>query len=195
MAQPRLILASASPRRQSLLREAGYEFTVQPADIDEDNFPSGILPSELALRLAREKARVIAERFPDAVVLAADTVVAFGDQILGKPADAQAATEMLTLLAGTTHLVITGVAVRHEIGGFNADQRLMSAVRMRRLSESEIADYVAGGDWMGKAGGYGIQDQDPFVTRMSGSHSNIVGLPMGLAKRLLSQAGIVPANR
>lgn len=195
MSAPRLILASASPRRRNLLEEAGYRFEVHPADIDEENYPVNLLPGELALRLAREKAAAVARQYPDAVVLAADTVVAFGDMILGKPRDAEHARQMLTLLAGTTHIVITGVAVRHQDRNFAQETRVMSAVRMRRLSKREIDQYIATGEWQGKAGGYGIQDEDPFVTRMSGSHSNIVGLPMSAARRLLAAAGVVPEGR
>ena len=194
MASPRLILASASPRRRNLLAEAGYTFDTEKPDLDEENVAASY-PSELALRLARLKAESVALRHPDAVVLAADTLVAFGDLVLGKPRDAAHAREMLTLLAGTTHLVITAVAVRHEAAGFAQEQRVMSAVRMRKLSQKEIDDYIAGRDWQGKAGGYGIQDRDPFVTRMSGSHSNIVGLPMSATRQLLAAAGVHPTHR
>src|SRR5688500_3570851 len=109
LAGPRFILASASPRRQSLLRDAGYEFDIDPPDIDESAFPPGLLPSKVALHLAEVKAKAVAARHPSDVVLAADTVVAFGDQMLGKPDDAAHAKRMLQLLAGTTHIVITGV--------------------------------------------------------------------------------------
>jgi septum formation protein len=188
---PRLILASASPRRQQLLREAGYDFLVHPADIDEDDHPPRILPSALAQYLAHQKARAVARRFERDVVLAADTVVAFGDRVLGKPEDADDARRMLELLSGTTHIVITGVAVVHAAAEFSALRRVMSAVRMRILSGDEIDRYVAGGQWQGKAGGYGIQDHDPFVTRMAGCHTNIVGLPMTQTRALLARAGIL----
>jgi septum formation protein len=189
---PRLILASASPRRQSLLREAGFEFEVHPANIDEENYPPNLLPPDVALHLAVAKADVVAREFPGDVTLAADTVVAFGDKLLGKPPDPAAARAMLELLEGTTHIVITGVCVSHPAAEFKRSTRVMSAVRMRRLSASEIDRYVASRDWEGKAGGYGIQDSDPFVTRMSGSHTNIVGLPITTAKDLLAAAGIHP---
>ena len=194
MAAPRLILASASPRRQSLLREAGYEFIVEPANIDESNIPPGMLPSKAALHLAVEKAHAVANRYPDDVVLGADTVVAFGDMILGKPESPEAAREMLKLLSGTTHLVITGVAVVHKAIGYDAHAREMSAVRMKMLTPRQIDDYVATSEWRGKAGGYGIQDDDPFVTRLAGSKSNIVGLPMRLTRDLLAGVKIVPTN-
>ena len=190
-APPRLVLASASPRRQELLREAGYEFDVIPAEIDE-SAPPGMLPAALAEQLALNKARAVANQHPECVILAADTVVAFGDVPLGKPADAEHAKRMLTLLAGTTHIVITALAVVHTAEGFFKSTRTMSAVRMRALTQAEIAQYVATNQWQGKAGGYGIQDNDPFVTRIAGSHTNIVGLPMTATKRLLAEAGIAP---
>ena len=174
-----------------MLREAGYHFLVRPANIDEDNHPP-MLPADLAEYLAVHKAKAIARDHPNDVVLGADTVVAFGDTILGKPRDAADARRMLALLAGTTHVVITGVAVLHNGAGFAAQSRVMSAVHMRDLSPAEIDHYVAGGQWEGKAGGYGIQDDDPFVTRMSGCHTNIVGLPVPETKRLLAQAGVSP---
>ena len=190
MPTPRLILASASPRRQSLLAEAGYEFVVQPANIDEAAVAPNLLPGEVVIQLATTKARTIAEQNPEDVVLAADTVVAFGDRIIGKPSDAGHAREMLALLAGTTHLAVTGLAVICVSTAFNKSRRVMSAVRMKHLTAAEIDAYVATGEWQGKAGGYGIQDPDPFVTRISGSRSNIVGLPMGATRQLLAEAGI-----
>lgn len=191
-ASPTLVLASASPRRRELLLEAGFQFEVHPADVDEDDVPLNTLPSEAALVLARRKAEVLAARFPDRVILAADTVVAFGDRILGKPADAAHAREMLRLLAGTTHVVITGVAVQHRLASVEKSARSMTAVRMRLLTEGEINAYVATKAWEGKAGGYGIQDRDPFVRKVSGDYTNVVGLPMKLVRRLLGEAGIRP---
>jgi len=192
-AQQQFVLASASPRRQELLRQAGYQFIVDPANIDEEDYPRDILPSELALKLAQEKADAVAARHPADVVLAADTVVAFGDLILNKPRDANQARKMLRLLSGTTHLVITGVAVVRLVPGFAQQARVMSAVRMRLLSSRQIEQYVESGLWQGKAGGYGIQDPDPFVERLRGCHTNIVGLPMTTTKALLAAAGIHPA--
>jgi septum formation protein len=189
---PRLILASASPRRQSLLRDAGYEFEVDPAEVDEGAYPASFLPSQIAVYLAEAKARVVAARHPDAVVVAADTVVAFGDQSLGKPADAAHARAMLQLLSGTTHLVMTGVAVANHAASFFKSSRSLSAVRMRFLTAGELERYIAGGEWQGKAGAYGIQDPDPFVTRQTGSRTNIIGLPMATTRQLLAEAGIHP---
>src|SRR5882672_5291343 len=192
--QRRLVLASASPRRQQLLREAGYEFAVFPANIDEDSYPT-LMPLELARHLSFEKAKAVAGRFPQDVVLAADTVVAFGDRAMSKPEDLEDARRMLTLLSGTTHIVITGVTVMQKESEVRQTRVAMSAVRMRFLTRAEIDGYIASGDWEGKAGGYGIQDQDPFVTRISGSHTNIVGLPMEVVEKMLSGLNIMPAGR
>lgn len=190
---PRLVLASASPRRQQLLREAGYEFAVFPADIDEDIFPN-LMPIELARHLSFEKAKAVSGRFAQDVVLAADTVVAFGDRAMSKPEDAEDARRMLALLSGTTHIVITGVTVMQKEGEVRQTRVDMSAVRMRAMSQLEIDGYIASGQWQGKAGGYGIQDQDPFVTKVSGSHTNIVGLPMELVEKMLAELNILPAR-
>jgi septum formation protein len=186
----RLILASASPRRQELLAQAGYRFETVPADIDEEAFPRDMSPSDLARRIAIAKAERVADRFPDDVVLAADTIVVFGETVLGKPADPAAAAEMLRLLSGTTHIVITGVSVQQQRSRFAKSVRVMSAVQMRFLTNDEIKAYVAAENWRGKAGGYGIQDKDPFVTRIAGSETNIVGLPMVETIQLLKEAGI-----
>jgi len=192
--QRRLVLASASPRRQQLLREAGYEFAVFPANIDEDSYPT-LMPLELARHLSFEKAKAVAGRFPNDVVLAADTVVAFGDRALSKPEDAEDARRMLKLLSGTTHIVITGVTLMQKESEVQQTRAVMSAVRMRPLTPEEIDGYIATNQWEGKAGGYGIQDQDPFVTRISGSHTNIVGLPMEVVEKMLSGLNIMPAGR
>jgi septum formation protein len=200
---PKLFLASRSPQRQSLLREAGYTFEIDPADVDEENYPRHLLPSEVVLHLARSKLAAVSPRHPDDVVLAADTLVAFGDIILGKPIDAEHARQMLRRLAGTTHVVVSGVAVGRIVTGFHRAERVMSAVRMRLLSENEIDRYVQSGAWQGKAGGYGIQDCDlqagiissgaqPFLKRIAGCHTNIIGLPMTLTKKLLEAAGVYP---
>jgi septum formation protein len=102
---------------------------------------------------------------------------------------------MLSLLSGTTHIVVTGISIICQATSFNMSERVMSAVRMRGLTRHQLDSYIAGNQWQGKAGGYGIQDDDPFVTRMTGCHTNIVGLPMITTKRLLQSAGIVPTPR
>lgn len=189
---PHLILASASPRRRELLAEAGFDFVVEPADIDESAASSSLAPAELALHLALAKAQAVAARHGDDVTLAADTIVARGSQCLGKPTNADAARAMLRLLSGTTHSVITGIAVIHPSAKFSMSRAIISMVRMRSLGVTEIDRYISDGGWQGKAGGYGIQDHDPFVTCTSGSHSNIVGLPLEATVALLALAGIVP---
>jgi septum formation protein len=187
-----LILASASPRRAALLRDAGYAFAVDPADVDEDRYPGTPLPRELALLLAQSKARHVAQRHPGDVVLAADTVVAFGDTPLGKPHDARHAREMLRLLAGTTHIVVTAVAVAGPDPAVLRVDSAMSAVRMPARQPQRLDDYIASRLWEGKAGGYGIQDPDPIVTLVGGELTNVIGLPMPQTTRLLAHAGIHP---
>jgi septum formation protein len=194
MSRARLILASASPRRQSLLIQAGYEFIARPSNLDEEALGRGLPPGELADRLATAKAQAVASQCPDDVVLAADTVVAFGDTALGKPADPDHARAMLALLAGTVHIVITAVAVVHRSRSFFQSRRVLSAVHMKPMTPPQIDQYVASGQWRGKAGGYGIQDPDPFVQRVSGCLTNIVGLPMTTTRQMLEAAGIMPGE-
>ena len=188
MSRPELVLASASPRRIELLALIGITpDRIDPADIDETPLKDET-PSRLAVRLARTKAGVIAARAPDAVVLAADTVVAVGRRLLEKPADAAEAEKFLHLLSGRNHRVFTGVAVAT---GETVRHRVVETrVSIKRLSEAEIADYVAGGDWKGKAGGYGIQGPAAaFVLKIVGSHPAVMGLPLPETVNLLAGAG------
>jgi septum formation protein len=178
-----LVLASASPRRQELLRAAGIPFEVQPAHIPEDVLP-GEHARNYAERLAQEKALAIAKHRPHDVVLGADTVVVIESQILGKPRDAADAARMLRLLSGREHQVITGVCV---VG--SGQPRLASEitkVTMSEISEQEIADYVAGGEPTDKAGAYAIQGiASRWIPRIEGDYSNVVGLPIALVYRML----------
>jgi septum formation protein len=190
----KLILASASPRRAALLRQAGYAFAVHPPNLDEDQYLEKFSPQQLAAFLATAKAWEIATRFPDDVTLAADTVIAFGDTALGKPADAAAAREMIRFLGGATHVVITGIAVLAPARKIELGLTVLSAVRMRVLTASELDEYVRSDRWQGKAGGYGVQDAAPIVTCVGGSVSNVVGLPMTQTRQLLQQAGVLPAT-
>jgi septum formation protein len=189
------VLASQSPRRQQLLREAGYEFIVDPADVDEEDYPPEVMPADLAVRLARIKAYAVAARRPSELILAADTVVAFGDKILGKPKDILEARYMLRLLSGTTHVVITGVSLVRRSDALAEEKRALSAVQMRELSDEQIEQYSLGGEWADKAGGYGIQDNDPFVKCLAGDYTNIVGLPMKLTQTMLASAGVLPRKK
>jgi septum formation protein len=188
MARPELILASASPRRRELLAQVGIvPDRVEPADIDETPLKSET-PAQLADRLARSKAAVVAERHPEAVVLAADTVVSLGRRFLEKAADAEEAARFLRLLSGRNHRVHTGVAAAH--AGRISVRVVETRVTLKVLSEAEIATYVASGDWQGKAGAYGIQGPaGAFVRRIVGSHPAVMGLPLYETVALLEGVG------
>ena len=182
----RLILASASPRRAELLRAAGIEFDVHPAHVDERELGDES-PDAYVRRVAEAKALAISGRFARGVVLAADTTVVADRHLLGKPIDVEDARRMLHLLSGRAHDVITAVTV---IGPDRpADTRSeLTTVEFSRLSDSEIEWYVASGEPMDKAGGYAIQGlASRFVTRIVGSYSNVVGLPVALVYDMLKQ--------
>lgn len=183
----RLILASASPRRAELLQQLGLVAdAVRPADIDETPHPREV-PRPYCLRMAREKAEAIAPAAGE-VVLAADTTVALGRRILGKPHDAAQAAEFLVALAGRRHRVITAVAVRTPARLWLRE--VVTAVSMKRLSDQELNAYLASGDWRGKAGGYGIQGPaGAFIPWISGSFSAVVGLPLAETAQMLAAAG------
>jgi septum formation protein len=188
MSRPELVLASASPRRIELLALVGITpDRVEPADIDETPLKDET-PSRLALRLAVTKAEAVAARSPDAVVLAADTVVAVGRRLLEKAADEAEATRFLKLLSGRNHRVFTGVAVA--AGGQTRRRVVDTRVSFKVLSDAEIAAYVASGEWRGKAGAYGVQGRaGAFVTRLVGSYPAVMGLPLFETVNLLNGAG------
>jgi septum formation protein len=197
-----LVLASASPRRQELLRNAGIGFTVQPADIDE-SLQADELPVDCAQRLAREKALAVSRSRPLDCVLGADTIVVVDEKILGKPRDAADAARMLRLLSGRTHEVITGVclvgpdaseketeiALLHELRTENWQLRTASEttrVTMCEISDEDISEYIATGEPMDKAGAYAIQGiASRWIPRIEGDYSNVVGLPVALVYRML----------
>jgi septum formation protein len=183
-----LILASASPRRRDLLAQIGVvPREIRPADIDETP-ASGELPRAHALRLAREKAAAI-DCGPDEVILAADTVVAAGRRILGKPADAAEAERFLGILSGRRHTVHTAVAVRAP--RLERARAVATQVRFKQLSGEEIAGYLASGEWQGKAGGYAIQGiGGAFIPWINGSYTAVVGLPLTETAGLLQAAGV-----
>jgi len=184
-----LVLASVSPRRQELLRNAGIPFEVQPANICEDPLP-GENAKECAERLAQEKALSVARKRPADVVLGADTVVVIDQQILGKPADAADAARMLRLLSGRAHQVITGVSVAAE--GRCSVSSETTTVTMSQITEGEIRDYVATGEPMDKAGAYAIQGiASRWIPRIEGDYSNVVGLPVALVYRTLRRARLI----
>ncbi|MFN4040146.1 MAG: Maf family protein [Brevundimonas sp.] len=188
MSRPELVLASASPRRIELLAQLGVTpDRIDPADIDETPL-KGETPPRLAERLARSKAEVVAARAPEALVLAADTVVAVGRRFLEKAADEAEAARFLRLLSGRNHRVFTGVALARSE---TVTTRVVETrVSFKTLSEAEIAAYVATGDWRGKAGAYGIQGPaGAFVRRIVGSHPAVMGLPLYETANLLTGAG------
>jgi septum formation protein len=183
----RLVLASASPRRAELLANAGFEFDIMPVELDE-TIRHSESPRDYVARLAKEKADAISRRIPDRFVLGADTTVVCGGRILGKPTSDEDAAEMLRSLSGTWHEVLTGVAVR--CNERHATDVASTAVHFARLTEAEIAWYVASGEPRDKAGSYAVQGlASRFVDRVEGSYSNVVGLPIGSVYRLLEALG------
>src|SRR3954447_15219627 len=185
----RLILASASPRRLDLLARIGVRpDEVVPADIDE-SVPKAELPRQHALRLAREKAQAIALKHPEALVLAADTVVAVGRRILPKVEDEATLRACMKLLSGRRHRVLTGVALA--VPGQGVRERLCETmIAMKRLSDEEIDYYASYGEWRGKAGGYALQGYgEVYVRHIAGRYSNVVVLPLAETRVLLKSAG------
>jgi len=186
----RIILASASTRRAQILREAGIAFEALPVHVDEsrcDNEP----PTDLVRRLAEAKARVAAERADGpAIVVGADTEVVVDGLVLGKPASAEDAAQMLRQLSGRTHEVVTGLAVMRLPDRATRREQEITRVTFAPLSEKEIEDYVASGEPFDKAGGYAIQGRGGrFVTQVEGCYFNVVGLPLARLYRILRELG------
>ena len=194
-----LVLASASPRRRDLLRNAGIAFTVCPANIPEIPL-AGESPRACAERLAREKARATGRQHPGKVVLGADTIVVAEGQILGKPCDEAEATRMLRLLSGRTHQVITGICLvgpvrrteNQELGaGFEDTRSECTLVSMTTFSDEDIHSYIATGEPMDKAGAYAVQGlASRWIPRIEGDYFNVVGLPVALVHRMLREHGL-----
>jgi septum formation protein len=185
---PPLVLASASPRRLDLLRQVGLEpAEIDPADIDESP-GAGELPRAYAVRMARAKLAAVACRHRGAIVLAADSVVACGRRILPKAETEAEARACLALLSGRRHRVLGGLAVARPDGTVRT-RLVETVVRFKRLEAAEIDDYLQSGEWRGKAGGYAIQGRAArFVASLSGSYSNVVGLPLFETVGLLKAA-------
>ncbi len=186
-----LILASQSPRRRELLEQIGLrDFLIHPARGDE-TAPAGLSPAELVEYLSRQKAAEVAAACPGTVVIAADTVVAAGGAVLGKPRTPGEAAEMLAALSGRTHTVYTGVTVRRD--GEAVTEHEATAVRFRPLSRAEIAAYVATGEPMDKAGAYGIQGRGALLVEgIEGDYFNVVGLPLCRLALILARFGAGP---
>ena len=190
----RLILASGSPRRRELLRNAGFTFEVIPPEVAEDN-PDNDAPAKLVERLALDKAEAVAGRFhrqDNVVVLGADTVVVVDSTLLGKPASPAEARQMLQRLSDRTHEVITGVALVEPETARRTVAHETTRVFFRPLEPQEMEDYVATGEPLDKAGAYAIQGgASRFVTRVEGCYFNVMGLPVALVDRLLRERGAV----
>jgi septum formation protein len=183
----RIVLASASPRRLELLRDAAIDFVVRPANIEEVQLP-GEPATTFAERMALEKARAVRQSITDGWILAADTIVVVEEEVLGKPRDQQDAARMLRLLSGREHQVITGVSL---IGnGFEDVRSETTTVHFSTMSDVDIREYIASGEPMDKAGAYAIQGiASRWITRIEGDYSNVVGLPVDLVWQILREHG------
>ena len=195
-----IILASASPRRRQLLAEAGYKFKVVVSGVDESAFPvTGVSPGEYANRLALAKAQAVSEKYPDSLVIGADTVVDFEGLIIGKPADAKDAEAITRKLFSKPHKVITGIALVCKVRKLQIVEADTTIVYPKKLTDAQIAEHIASGIWRGKAGAYSISENgpsspngyaeasDPFVDHIEGSLTNVMGLPVELLCRLLQK--------
>jgi septum formation protein len=183
---PRIILASASPRRRLLLGEAGYDFEVEPSHVDEPEPGPATDPAAYVAHLAWRKAAAVARRRRAGLILAADTVGAVDGQILNKPVDRDDAERMIRLQEGRDSEVFTGLCLYHAARGEWVGAVEVSVVRFRTLDDAERSAFLDSGRWQGKAGAYGVQDRDPFVAVVRGSLSNVVGLPMERLATLLA---------
>ncbi len=183
--KPRLILASASPRRRLLLEEAGYLLEIDPSGILEPEPAAQASPEEYAAHLAWRKAAAVARRRERGLVLGADTVCEVSGEILNKPIDRADAERMIRLQEGHDTDVISGICLFRAESDEWVGAVEVSVVRFRRLSDRERGSYLDSNRWQGKSGGYGVQDHDPFVEVIKGSFSNVVGLPLERLARLL----------
>lgn len=182
------VLASGSPRRQHLLEQLGFSFEVVVSDVEE-HVPRGLAPADVVQHLALEKGTAVSRHRPEALTLAADTVVVHRGTLLGKPADGQEAAAMLRRLSGETHTVFTGLALLHPAGGRRLTAFEATDVTFGPLSDDEIAAYVATGSPLDKAGAYGIQEEFGacFVARIDGDFYTVMGLPLHRLYRMLRQ--------
>jgi septum formation protein len=185
-----IILASASPRRESLLKQIGLDFKVIPSCVEEV-VDQDLEPREAVVKLADMKARSVSCRYPSAIVLGADTAVCCEGKVLGKPADMNEARMMLEFLSGRTHQVVTGVALRQESRKLAAGEAVSTIVRFRHLTEEEIAGYIATGEPLDKAGAYGIQGFGALlVAEINGCYFNVVGLPLSRLPEMFREFGV-----
>ena len=188
----KFILASSSPRRRELLTSIGLDFEVIPSHVPEE-YQRGEAPEEYVARLSRDKAQAIAEKHPGRWIIAADTTVLLGEELLEKPVDRADAARMLATIAGRTHIVYTGVTLQHAARGWHDTRVAESEVRMLPLSAAEIDWYVKTGEPLDKAGAYAVQGIGAmFIESIHGSYTNVVGLPLALLFQMLRKAGIDP---
>lgn len=186
----KFVLASSSPRRRELLASIGIDFEVVPSHVPEEH-QAGEAPEEYVARLSRDKAAAIATNHPSRWVIAADTTVLLGDELLEKPVDATDAARMLATIAGRTHTVYTGVTIQNESAGYHETRVAESEVRMLALSADDIAWYVATGEPLDKAGAYAVQGIGAmFIDSIHGSYTNVVGLPVALLFQMFRKAGV-----
>jgi septum formation protein len=189
------ILASSSPRRRELLTSIGMEFDVIPSNIPEQR-QQGEAPEEYVARLSREKAEAIAAKNVDRWVIAADTTVLLGEELLEKPVDGADAARMLATIAGRTHIVYTGLTLRNGASGYRETRVAESEVRMLPLTAEDIDWYVRTGEPLDKAGAYAVQGIGAmFIDSIHGSYTNVVGLPLALLFQMLRKAGMDPLKR
>jgi septum formation protein len=186
---PRIILASASPRRKELLTRAGYKFDVTVSDINESDFhPENAEPAEYAKRLALAKANDVASEHPDAIVIGADTIADLDGKIIGKPEDTKHAEQITRFLFSKPHKVITGLAIVRLKDSLQLVESDTTVVYPRKMTEQQIAKHIKSGTWRDKAGAYAIQETgDEFVERIDGSLTNVMGLPVELLKKMLKK--------
>jgi len=182
------ILASRSPRRKELLERAGYKFKIIPSSVDESDFDGEKNAAELSKKLALAKAKDIAAEFPEHLILAADTVVDFNGEIIGKPHDSKDAERIVRRLFSRPHKVITAVAVVRKSDNTEIVEADTTVVNPRKMSERQISRHIQSGAWQGKAGAYAIQQgSDKFIEKIEGSRSNVMGLPMELVTKMLER--------
>lgn len=192
MPQSRLILASASPRRHELLGRLGLSFDVIPAQVTEYEDPDAD-PREMVTHNASIKADWVSERYPDALVLGADTTVYIDGTVLNKPADLAEAKRMIRKLSGKSHTVYTGIAIRRKSDGLALNEGVASEVIFKSLSDTEIDHYLLMVNTLDKAGAYSIQDHtDMIIAGYKGSFTNIMGLPVDETKQILTRCGLLP---
>ena len=185
-----IILASASPRRKELLEKIGLRFKVEPSNYEEDT-PSALEPHELARKISLEKAKVVASKHQNVIVIAADTFVVFGDQILGKPHTEKEARKMLELINGKSHSVITGFSIIDTSNNKTLSKSVETKTYIRKLTSAEIDAYVKSKEPLDKAGAYAIQGLGSvFVEKIEGDYFNVIGLPLSALTEALKEFGI-----